>query len=249
MNTNKYHLFLDESGDHGLSFTDQHFPLFLLAGCLFSDEELEKAEKEINNFKKEFFGTTNVILHSRDIRRCEDAFQILFDLELKKRFYERLDEIISEVDFAIIGSGINKKDHITKYGKRAKDPYPLSLSFIIERLIFYLEKKGTNTTIDIKIEKRGKREDQKLLSQYNTILDRGTHYIPSERLKNKITDFELFFKRDNVVSLQIADLCAYPLARYILNPKEPYPPFEIIKSKIYCDNKGNFNGYGLKTFP
>jgi hypothetical protein len=31
MKSNKYHLFLDETGDHGLSFIDKNFPLFLRA--------------------------------------------------------------------------------------------------------------------------------------------------------------------------------------------------------------------------
>ena len=189
MNSKKYHLFLDETGDNGLSFVDKNFPLFLLAGCLFQEEELQKTEKEINDFKKEFFGTNEVILHSRSIRKCEGAFQILFDLELKKNFYERLNKIISEANFTIIGSGVNKEEHIKKYGKGAKDPYALSLSFIVERLIFCLDKKGFNTSVDIKIEKRGKTEDQQLLNQYNKILDSGTYYVSSDRLKNKIGKF------------------------------------------------------------
>lgn len=249
MNKNKYHLFLDETGDHGLSFIDKNFPLFLLAGCLFRDEELKKTEKEIKDFKKDFFNTTDVILHSRSIRKCEDVFQNLFDLKVKKNFYERLNKIISKANFTIIGSGINKEKHIKKYGKGAKDPYVLSLSFIIERLIFCLDKKGPDTTVDIKIEKRGRAEDQQLLNQYNKILDKGTYYVSSERLKHKINNFESFFKKDNIIGLQMADLCAYPLARNILNPKQPYPPFDIIKAKIYCDGKGNYDGYGLKVFP
>lgn len=249
MNSNKYSLFLDETGDHGLSFVDKNFPLFLLAGCLFENAELTKTEKEINDFKIEFFGTTEIILHSRSIRKCEGVFQILFDLEVKKNFYERLNKIISEVNFTIIGSGVNKEDHIKKYGKGAKDPYTLSLSFIMERLIFCLDNKGTNTTVDIKIEKRGKTEDQQLLNQYNKILDKGTYYVSSERFKNRISNFESFFKKDNIIGLQIADLCAYPLARHILNSKQPYPPFDIIKAKIYCDGKGNYDGYGFKVFP
>jgi len=52
-----YQFFLDETGDHGLSFVDKNFPLFLLAGCLFDDIELVKIEKEINDFKKEFLWT------------------------------------------------------------------------------------------------------------------------------------------------------------------------------------------------
>ncbi|MDO8558972.1 MAG: DUF3800 domain-containing protein [bacterium] len=244
-----YYLFLDETGDHGLSFIDRNFPLFLLAGCLFEDAELTKIEEEINKFKMEFFKTTSVILHSRDIRKCEGPFQILFDLELKKKFYEKLDEIINGTNFTIIGSGVNKDEHIKKYGLGAKDPYALSLSFIMERLIFCLDKKEVKSVIDVQIEKRGRKEDQQLLNQYNRILDNGTYYVKPDRLKNKIGKFDSFLKRENIIGLQISDLCAYPLARHILNPSEPYPPFNIIKSKIYCDSVGSFDGYGLKIFP
>lgn len=244
-----HYLFLDETGDHGLSFVDENFPLFLLAGCLFEDTELTKIEQEINKFKIEFFKTTDVVLHSRDIRKCDGSFQILFDLGLKKRFYENLDKIINEAKFTIIGSGVNKDEHIKKYGRGAKDPYALSLSFIIERLIFCLDKKGDKSIVDVQIEKRGRKEDQQLLNQYNKILDNGTYYVTPDRLRNRIGKFDSFLKRENIIGLQVADLCAYPLARHILSPSEPYPPFDIIKSKIYCDGNRKFDGYGLKMFP
>ncbi|MFA5086483.1 MAG: DUF3800 domain-containing protein [Candidatus Paceibacterota bacterium] len=245
----RFKLFLDETGDHGLSFVDGNFPIFVLVGCLFSDDEYNKICQKINEFKLEFFKTTEVILHSRDIRKCEGPFQILFDLEVKKKFYEKLNSILGESDFAVIGSGVNKEEHIKRYGRGAKDPYSLSLSFVVERLMFCLDKKGGDSVADIQIEKRGKNEDQQLLNQYNKILDSGTYYVSPDRLKRRIDKFDSAFKKENIIGLQIADLCAYPLARHILNSSEPYPPFDIIKSKIYCNDDGNFDGYGLKVFP
>lgn len=248
-NKNKYSFFLDETGDHGLSFVDPNFPLFLLAGSLFEEKELARVEKEINDFKIEFFKTTGVILHSRDIRKCEGAFQILFDLKIKERFYNKLNGIIRDANFSIIGAGVNKEEYIKRYGKGARDPYAISLGFVMERLIFRLDAKSPSATVNIKLEKRGRKEDRQLLDQYNAILDRGTYYVNSQRLKNRVNDFEFFLKRDNIVGLQIADLCAYPLARHILNPKEPYIPFQIIEKKLYCDGNGKYDGYGLKVFP
>lgn len=245
----RYQLFLDETGDHGLTFVDQNFPLFVLAGCFFEEGELLHLEEKIKEFKIEFFKTVEVIFHSRDIRKCEGAFQILFDLELKKKFYERLNKIISEAKFIIIGAAVNKDKHIQKYGKGARDPYALSLSFIIERLIFCLDRNKTPNIVDIKVESRGRKEDQQLLDQYNVILDRGTYYVSSERLKSRINNFEFYYKKDNIVGLQIADLSAYPLARHILNSEEPYIPFSVISNKIYCDWKGKYDGFGLKVFP
>jgi len=134
-----YFLFLDETGDHGLSFVDKNFPLFLLCGCIIEKTQLQEIERQINNFKQKYFGTTQVILHSRDIRKCEGAFQILFDLQLKEQFYRDLNLILDESNYCLLGSGIQKEMHIKRYGKGAKNPYILSLSFIIERLIFYLD--------------------------------------------------------------------------------------------------------------
>lgn len=246
--TNKYYFFLDETGDHSLSFVDPNFPLFLLGGCLFEEKELDDVETKLKRLKNDLFGTDAVIFHSREIRKCEGVFKILFDLDIKKRFYEGIDEILGKAKYTLIGSGVNKEEHIKKYGKGAKDPYAISLSFIIERLVFCLDKHKP-ATVEVKIEKRGRAEDQQLLDQYNSILDRGTFYVQPDRIKKLIDKFEFLSKLDNVLGLQIADLCAYPLARHILFPQTPYPAFEIIKDKIYCDPKGEYNGFGLKVFP
>ena len=244
-----YYLFLDETGDHGLSYIDENFPLFLLCGCLIKSENLKKAEDQINDFKLKFFKTTEVILHSRDIRKCEGAFQILFDLEIKADFYKTLNNILSELDYCLIGSAINKKQLIKKYGKSAKDPYSLSLSFVLERAVFYLNSLSANSFVSIVAEKRGKAEDKQLLSDFNSITDRGTYFVGVDRLKKTIKEFSFHSKRENVVGLQLADLCAYPLARHLLNPKEPYIPFKMIEKKIYCDVNNRYKGWGLKVFP
>lgn len=245
---NKYYFFLDETGDHSLSFIDSNFPLFLLCGCLFEEKEFNKTEEQLNCLKKTMFGATDVIFHSREIRKCEGPFQKLFDLKTKQVFYEEINSIISKSKFIIIGSGVNKEEHIKKYGKGANDPYSISLTFIIERLVFCLDK-IRDSGVEIKIEKRGRAEDQKLLDQYNKILDRGTYFVQSIRIKKMISNFDFLVKKDNIAGLQIADLCAYPLARHILSPRVIYPSFEIIKNKLYCDKEGKYNGFGLKIFP
>jgi len=242
-------LFLDETGDHGLSFVDKNFPVFLLCGCIIEKERLQKIEASVNSLKKKYFGTPHVILHSRDIRKCEGSFQILFDLQLKEQFYRDLNHILSRSDYCLIGSAIQKEKHIKKYGKGAKNPYSLSLSFIIERLIFYLDGLSKKTNVKIIVEQRGRKEDQMLLAHFNSIMDRGTYYVGADRLREKIAGFSFHNKHTNITGLQIADLCAYPLARHLLYPKEPYIPFAIIKEKIYHNKEGEYLGWGLKMFP
>lgn len=248
-NNKKYHFFLDETGDHGLTFIDDNFPIFLLAGCLFEDSEYQKISEEINKFKREFFKTNEVILHSRDIRKCDGSFQILFDLDIKKRFYEKLNNIIFSTKFTIISVAIDKKKHIEKYGKVADNPYSICLSYILERLIFCTDNRNSSPTISITIEKRGKKEDDQLLAYYNGVIDMGTFHVTFDRFKKRIENFSMIAKKDNNIGLQIADLCAYPMARHVLNSEEPYIPFVIIKNKLYCSSSGKVDGYGLKIFP
>ena len=246
---NLYHFFLDESGDHGLNFIDHNFPIFILAGCLFSDYDFQKILEELDKLKVEFFGSNQVILHSREIRKCEGSFQVLFDLDIKRRFYERLNAIISNAKFTIISVAINKQKHIERYGRIADNPYTICLSYILERLVFCTDKINNFSKVSIVIEKRGKKEDNKLIDHYNETIDRGTFHVTPERLKAKVDSFSMVAKRDNNIGLQVADLCAYPIARHILNVEEPYVPFIVIEDKLYCSAEGKVDGFGLKIFP
>lgn len=199
--------------------------------------------------KLKFFGTTHVILHSRDIRKCQGAFKILFELKVKEEFYRDLDTLMTASDYRLFVSGIDKAKHREKYGKAAEDPYSLSLSFIMERLIFYLDNFDKRGQVRVIVEKRSNRQDKLLLTQFNSIMSIGTHFVKPTRLQKKIGDCDFYDKHDNITGLQVADLCAYPMARHYLYPQEPYPPFDIVEKKLYCDDKGQYLGWGFKVFP
>ncbi len=247
METIKFYLFIDESGDHGLVNLDASFPVFLLCGLLTSEENYADIRKKINTIKSEFWNNKQVILHSRDIRKCEKEFQILFNLELKARFYEMINDVIANSKYRILASAIDKEKYIKTYGKLSNDVYELALSFIIERAIFSLDEiKDVNKKLEIVIEKRGKKEDKKLEEHFQRLVARGTGFVSAERLKE--VDLKITFKdkKENINGLQLADLVAYPIARYVIEPKRANPAFEILEQKIY-KNKGK--RHGLKIFP
>lgn len=247
METIKFYLFIDESGDHGLVNLDASFPVFLLCGLLTSEENYADIRKKINTIKSEFWDNKQVILHSRDIRKCEKEFQILFNLELKARFYEMINDVIANSKYRILASAIDKEKYIKTYGKLSNDVYELTLSFIIERAIFSLDEiKDVNKKLEIVIEKRGKKEDKKLEEHFQRLVARGTGFVSAERLKE--VDLKITFKdkKENINGLQLADLVAYPIARYVIEPKRANPAFDILERKIY-KNKGK--RHGLKIFP
>ncbi len=243
----KYHLFIDESGDPSLSSVNADFPVFVLLGCLFEDSVYQDICIKISKLKKEFFGSEHAILHSRDIRKCEGVFVKLFDLKVKEKFYQKLNSILENGNYIVISVGINKKEFIEKYGKIADDPYELSLSFLLERAVMEIDK-GDNT-MRITLESRGRVEDEIIQKRYNRLLDNGSSHITPERFKKRLEKIEFKKKKENDCGLQIADLCAYPVARHIINPKEPYPAYDIVEKKFRKNSSGSFVGYGLKIFP
>src|SRR3989344_5555822 len=244
----KYHLFIDESGDPSLSSINVDFPVFTLLGCLFEDSAYQETCLKIIELKREFFGSEHAILHSRDIRKCEGVFVKLFDLEVKAKFYERLNSILENGEYTSVAVGIKKQEFIEKYGKIADDPYELSLSFLLERAVMETDK-SKDSILHIAIESRGRVEDEIIQKRYNRLLDNGSSHISPERFKKRFEKMEFRKKKDNDCGLQIADLCAYPVARHLINPSEPYPAFNIVEKKLRKNNIGSYMGYGLKIFP
>lgn len=243
----KYYLFLDECGDPSLSSFNPTFPIFTLCGILVSQDSIEKIEESIKALKEELWGEKKIILHSRDIRKCEKGFELLFDLEKKRIFYERLNAILGADTYSIITCSILKEPYIRKYG-RLTDVYALSLSFIMERAVFYMDDVAKNKSVQLKtiIEKRGKKEDKALTAFYNALLSKGTYWVTPERIKNYFKEFEMRAKKEDVIGLQIADLVAYPITRYIMDEDAHNPAYEVVKTNIY--KKGD-KMYGLKVFP
>lgn len=125
--------------------------------------------------------------------------------------------------------------------------YEIALSFIIERAIFCLdEKKNETKQLEIIIEKRGKKEDKRLDEHFQRLLARGTGYVSAERLQEVQTHILFQDKKENSNGLQLTDLLAYPIARYVIEPKRANPAFDVLQNKIY---KKGTKRYGLKIFP
>lgn len=241
-----YYLFLDESGDHGLANLNPHFPVFVLCGILFQQKDYEGCDNLMNDIKRRYWGNREVIFHSSDIRKCNKEFQILLDKDLKGNFINDINYAVANSRYAIIADGIQKEEYIKKYGKLSNSVYELALSFIIERTVFCLDEIKGNKSLYIIIEERGKKEDAQLKTHFVNLINRGTGYVNPVRFK--ALDIRIAFrsKKKNINGLQLADLIAYPIARFIIDPKRANPAFDILNQKFYMKNGKN---YGLKTYP
>ena len=221
--TKHYYLYIDECGDQNLESFSPTFPIFTLCGILVADDKVEQLNQQVKDLKKQFWGDKNIILHSRDIRKCQKGFEILFDLNIKQQFYEAINHILAQNNvYVIVSCSIMKEPYIRQFGK-LNDVYGQSLSFVIERAIFCVDNKvpeGEGRIHSI-VERRGKREDKALLGYYLQLLEKGTYWVDALRMKDRMESFEFKWKSDDVIGLQIADLIAYPLTRHPMKKELP----------------------------
>ena len=241
-----YIVFLDEAGDHSLELIDKDFPVFALAMFVCDTKYYNYTIlPEIAQLKTDYFGHEGVILHSRDIRKAQNYFGFLTDLNKREIFIKRINALMESLDYKLIVSVIKKQMHKEKYGLVASHPYDLAMKFCLERLLPLLEE-VQQKEIYLIAESRGKREDHNLELSFLKIISQGTEYIDSKRFKQ--IDFNLKFvsKKMNITGTQLADLVAYPVARHALNPNKINLSYNVISEKFYI-GKGKING--LKIFP
>ncbi len=241
-------MFLDESGDHSLDKIDSSYPMFILAGCIFDfDYYSNVVEPEINKIKLKHFGKTDIILRSYDIRKQKKDFSCLVDMQKRKSFYEDLDSFIKNTDFKIIAAAI-RKDKLKSQYKSPDNPYHLCLRFILERSIMYLGR--TDEKLIFRIESRQTHNDEKLAEVYESFRNKDQAIFKKDEIQTKLVDLSFNQKSQNIIGMQIADLVAYPIGKWVLNSSKVNKAFEIIEKKFHKSYKSSsYLNYGLKIFP
>ena len=237
-------VFLDETGDHSMTKIDSDFPQFALV-MLICDRAtyINNILPLVYQLKLDFWGHEGIILHSRDIRISKGDYGFLRISEKREAFYNQVNKIMGQ-NYTLISVVIVKVTHKAKYSSPL-NPYDLSLTFTMERLVALLEE-NDQTEVEIIAEARGKNEDNELKSTFLKIITEGTEYISADRFRRIKFSIKFLSKKRNIIGTQLADLAAYPIARKIQKPEKPNPAYEIIKNKFY-QGKGKI--HGLKVFP
>jgi hypothetical protein len=239
-------MFLDESGNHGLTTIDHQYPVFVLGGIIVDlDYARSTLEARIQTFKSDFFGRDDLILHTADITRNKNGFEGLKDDAFRKRFYEELNNLMRELEYTVVACVIKKDEHLSRYGIAALDPYLLSLDLLVERFCFEIgdiENGGI-----IYAEKRSPVLDRQLDIAWLNLKIQGTRYVKAVDVNKRISDLRSRGKSENIAGLQLADLVVTPIGRHVIG-KSRHQDWEIVESKLRRRN-GRFEGAGLVILP
>lgn len=244
---NDYIVYVDESGDHGMTNIHPSYPVFVLAFCIFNKAEyLDNVVPSLQRLKFDHFGHDMVVLHERDIRKQTGDFGILSDRSVEKRFISDLTGLMQDANFTVIASVIRKSLLKNTYST-PESPYDLALAFCLERLFLYLHDRSKHESkLHVIFEKRGKREDDDLELHFRRVCSGRNQLGRKEPLP-----FEPIFaaKSVNCTGLQLADLVARPIGLRVLRPEQDNRAYDIIETKLRKSLKGQVPGYGLKIFP
>ena len=240
-------MFLDESGDHNLAVIDPQYPIFVLGGVIM---DLEYAEgpltTALNDFKREMFGYTDIVLHTADITRNRGRFENLKDPALRCRFYRRLNSLMGSLCYSVVACAIRKDYHLGRYGVAALDPYLLSLDILVERFCFDIDQGSTSGVIIA--EKRNPTLDRQLELAWLNLKIQGTQYRRATAIQDRIFALNIRAKKDNIAGLQLADLVVSPIGRHVLG-KQDKEDWRIVAEKFRRSPRGEVEGYGLVILP
>lgn len=210
-------------GDEGIKRGSEWF--ILTAIIVPKDYDLTLSNK-IVNIKETMKMNRKDQLHWNKILKYDKKIQIIYSL-------------VSE-NFKIIHVAINTYE-INKL--QAKDLYPYFMSYLIERVSYYV---GNNKgKCNIFISTRNENNKQKNLYLKNELMNkRKYHHINTKC----INDIKFVDNRDRNL-LQLADVCCSSFAQAIkYNTSQEWEYVLKLKSNLWS-HKGVVIGYGIKFYP
>lgn len=245
LSASRFIAFFDECGDHSLTKINPELPVFALCTVIVEREAYAHTiVPEISAFKLRYFAHEGVNLHSRDIRKAEGPFSILQNAQMRGRFMDDLSNMMGRLPFTLFVTVIHKHAHKTRYGDDARNPYDVALEYSFERILHFMES-HKESMLPVIAEARGKNEDNELRASFHRLMTEGTYYNGAKRFQKLNCPISFRRKQDNIAGVQLADLCAHPVARKVLKPDAENRAYAIIEPKLY--RSGNVSG--LKEFP
>lgn len=259
----KHRIYIDEVGNHDLLHVDNPNERFLsLTGVIF---ELDYVEHhlfpQIEALKRKYFHShpdDPVIFHRKEMVNSKPPFTNLRNSDIRQSFDNELLDMLRELEYTVITSIIDKKQHKEQYIAWHYDPYHYCLKVIVERFVLFLESYGS--TGDVMCESRGGKEDRRLKDSFNRIYREGSEFISSDRFCSALSSCQLKIKpkANNISGLQIADMIAYPSYKRILYQKGQINKLGYFGEKIagileddkyYRGPNNRLWGFGKKWLP
>src|SRR5205085_1484698 len=142
----------DEVGNHHLKSSDDENQRYLGLCCAMMRLDYADGDftRKLDALKVAVFGTTQIVLHRRELLPAKPPFEVLDDADKRKEFDELLLDLLRTADYLVITVVIDKQEHLNKYKLWRHHAYHYCLQVAMERYIFELE--ARKETGDVLVE-------------------------------------------------------------------------------------------------
>jgi hypothetical protein len=230
--------------------------LALCGVAIEAAHEVQSVIPSVDEFKARWFGRADIQLHYRALAQKAGPFSFLANRESAWEFEQALGSLIAQLGVTIFCAAINKTEYVARHGRtRPVDAYLptnlylMALDFVLERFVKFLEEHGPAMGRVI-AESRGQKEDEELAEEYAELLHRGTQFVSAERFRRTLQgEIRFAEKKARFTGLEIADVCAAPIATQMLKPGMPSPVWSAIRPQIWVSKQTQRGSVGLKVYP
>lgn len=116
--------------------------------------------QDLNATKLQIFGTTEIVLHRREMLAATPPFGVLANAGVRAQFDALFLELIGNGTYRVITVVIDKREHVQRYAVWVFHPYYYCLTVLLERYVQFLARIGH--VGDVLVESRGKKENIQL---------------------------------------------------------------------------------------
>lgn len=258
-----YRLYVDEVGTDDIGHTDEDNHRFLsLTGVILKiSDARDNLTPKFDWIKANIFDhdpDNPLIFHRSDIVKRKRAFGLLNDPNKRDLFNRSIQRAMITTPFVVITALLDKRGMLNQPHWQNQHPYHYLMEILVEKYTQFLERK--DDVGDIMPEGRKGKKDKALQVAFEEVLENGTYYVSSSRIKKRIHSkiLKIRYKPDNISGLQLCDLIAHPSHMTIrdwMHGDVSLGDFAVQVREILMHSKydrsslGQIKGYGYKWFP
>lgn len=232
---------LDESGDDNLEKVDPAYPIFVVGGVILENDYIPTATEAVGKFKRELFGRDDFVLHRAEFTRSRGAFTRLHERNFRQLFYERLDQMMLDLEFNAIACVIRKDHYASSLGAADHDLYRLALRRLTTQFCDIIGSGGHGGRI--RAESGRRSQNLAVLSCWQELRESGTPQTSAETIRHRIDFLSLHTKKKRLVELELADLVLTPIGRHFAGYADEWE-WDVVREKF----RGGENS-ALTIFP
>jgi hypothetical protein len=211
-----YFIYIDESGG---TLNEPDHPFFVLAAVVARVDQCRPIQEKVAKIKEGYFPgirPEEIEIKGFDIQQGEKFFKHIA-FETRQRLVKELLQLLFEYDLSIFATIFSKEEEsVRRLKMHPDDPYRFSYKNLLERLNKFLESKNEYGILLIDSQASSVREhlkDDRLLRFHQECLSELT----PKGTETRIVEYPIFVQSQFFAATQLADLCAYHIARALKN--------------------------------